>query len=654
MQTSGEGIKVSSPARFRWSRLARLIAVTLAVIYVFSRFIPAAGMSDYAAGDALDNSWTMALHEGFVQHLQFGTDLVFTHGPWGFLAHGYHPQTHLLAVIIWSGLALVFLYGGRQLARELGGREFNVWTWLVLLAALATTPLGNDFDSRLVLFLMLPLLLHFFTKGTAPAKAALVVSLGCLSLVKFTGLVEAALVVTLISVDDVFRGRRFPWAAPLWVASLLVFWVLAWQRLAGFSAFVVHSWQVAAGYTEAMMLPGNAPSWSLWGFVAIAVALWLLAARGMWLKLGSWAVLPLAGVGAVLFVTFKLGYVRADIQQLNSAMALLVLAALLLPLAWRESQPLKVAAAILLVASGLFWVGIFQTWMKGNGLATQLAGTFRVSNLLAPVADASTGYSRTEYQKELAAIRAINPLPPLSGGVDLYSYGQAVLFAHGLSYQPRPVVQSYFAYTPALAQMNAAWLRSGRAASNVLFSVQPLDGRFPSLDDGLSWPELLTRYAINPATSQGRAYLLLQRKAMPRGYQLVPLTNMEAVFGGSVKVPPVSNAPVWVELEFKKTPAGKIISAAYKPPILVMTALFRNGPPGYYRIVPGMAAAGFLLSPVVKDTKSFAALFGSDWPARLAHWDMQSMVIAPGTVSRSSLCYEPTFQVRFYRLEFSE
>ncbi|HEX5431447.1 MAG TPA: hypothetical protein VFW83_05745, partial [Bryobacteraceae bacterium] len=33
----------------------------------------------------LDPSWQAALTEAFLHHLQFGKDIVFTHGPWGFL-----------------------------------------------------------------------------------------------------------------------------------------------------------------------------------------------------------------------------------------------------------------------------------------------------------------------------------------------------------------------------------------------------------------------------------------------------------------------------------------------------------------------------------------------------------------------------------------
>jgi hypothetical protein len=480
----------------------------------------------------------------------------------------------------------------------------------------------------------------------------LVVALGCLSLVKFTGLVETAFVLCLVSVDDVFRRCRFPWTAPLWLASLLGFWVMAGQRLDSMGPFLRNSFQIVAGYTEAMALPGDAPAWSLFGYVTIAAALWLLAARVMWLRLRRSAVVPLMGIGMILFIAFKLGYVRHDDHQVNSAVSLLVLAALLLPLAWRESEMLKVAAAGLLVVTVIFGTGVFHDQPPTTGLAAQLAGTFRLNNLLAPVATACTGYLETSRQSELADIAAKNPLPPISGGADLYSYSQCVLFAHGLHYQPRPVIQSYSADTPALERMNAVWLRSGRAATNLLFTVQPQDGRFPSLDDGLSWPELLTLYEINPAAGPAGPYLLLQRSAAPRGYRLVTLTNVEARFGASLEIPALTTGPVWVEVDIKKTFAGKIISALYKPPALVMSVRTRSRGQGQYRLVPGMALAGFLLSPVVSDTRALAALFGSDWPAQLAGREAQSITIEPVTPSHSTIYYVPTYQVRFYRLEF--
>ena len=128
----------------------------------------------------------------------------------------------------------------------------------------------------------------------------------------------------------------------------------------------------------------------------------------------------------------------------------------------------------------------------------------------------------------------------MAGTVDLYPTDAAILVAHDVAYRPRPVFQSYVACSATLAAMNADYLRSPRAPDNILFDIQPLSwwsvwhdrGRFPTLDDGLSWPELLTRYDIAAASPQGGkcSYLWLKRCREPRQYALVPLQQRTIAF----------------------------------------------------------------------------------------------------------------------------
>src|ERR1035438_10749028 len=58
-----------------------LILLLLLVFYVLTP-PPRPALSE----GSLDQSWETALVEQFLRHAQCGTDLVFTYGPWGFLA----------------------------------------------------------------------------------------------------------------------------------------------------------------------------------------------------------------------------------------------------------------------------------------------------------------------------------------------------------------------------------------------------------------------------------------------------------------------------------------------------------------------------------------------------------------------------------------
>ena len=637
----------------RWMTVVRGLAVTGMFLYVFSRFVPCSSVDDYPIIDGIENAWAQVLHVAFSRHWQFGQDIVFTYGPWGFLARGYYPPTYPVSVIAWIILSLVFLCAGWRLACHLSDNRLVAGLWLVGFTAAASIPAGDDFNARLVAWGVLLLFLHFFVEEGVftPIQALLAVSLGWLSLVKFTGLMESVMVVAVIAADNIFRHRRFPWIVPLWVASLVCFWVAAGQHLSSLGPFLCNSWRITSGYTEAMMLTGKTGARDAVCFLLIAVLLCALTGRVAWARHRFLGGLPLAGLGTILFIVFKLGYVRNDRHEITSAMALVLISLVCLAVAWPGKKRAAGAASCLLIASTLFASSVFNCWLPGDGLWKQLAGTFSIYNLLAPVVGPYTGYLRSNYEKNLASERKTHPLPPIEGDADLYSYDQTILFAHTLPYQPRPVIQSYSAYTPELAEINAAHLRTTRAASNILFAVQPIDGRFPSLDDGRSWPELLTLYDLKGASDDKGTFLLLSRATAAREFHLTPLQNTSARFGEPVTLPAATNGPVWVEIEIKKSLAGTVVSTLYKPPVLMLTVSLQDHTQCRFRLVPGMAGSGFLLSPLIADTRSFAAL-ASTGRQDLAGLEVVSMTISAGTESGSTRCYQSPMAVRFYRLDF--
>ena len=633
--------------------VVRGLTVAGIFLYVFSRFIPCSSVDDYLIIDGMDNAWSQALHVAFSQHWQFGRDIVFTYGPWGFLARGYYPPTYPVSVIAWIILSLIFLCAGWRLACHLSDNRLVAGLWLVGFTAAASMPTGDDFNARLVAWGVLLLFLHFFVEECAftPIQALLAVSLGWLSLVKFTGLMESVMVVAVIATDNIFRHRRFPWIVPLWVASLVFFWVAAGQHLSSLEPFLCNSWRITSGYTEAMMLTDKTEARDTVCFLLIAVLLCALLGRVAWARHRFWGGLPLAGLGTILFIIFKLGYVRNDRHEITSVTALVLISLACLAVAWPGKKRAAGAALCLLIASTLFASSVFEYWLPGNGLWKQLAGTFSIYNLLAPVAGSYTGHLRNNYENNLASERKAYALPLIEGDADLYSYEQTILFAHTLPYQPRPVIQSYSAYTPELAKMNAAHLRTARAARNILFAIQPINDRFPSLDDGLSWPELLTLYDLKGASDDKGTYLLLSRAAVPREFHLTPLQNTSARFGEPVLLPAATNGPIWVEIEIKKSLAGTVAAFLYKPPELMLTVLLQDHTQRRFRLVPGMAGGGFLLTPLIADNRSFATL-ASTGRQDLAGLEVVSMTISVGTGSGSTRCYQSPMAVQFYHLDF--
>ena len=632
------------------ARVIQLLVWVLGLLYAASRLIPCHPVSDYASYLPLDDAWAQAMHVAYAQHMQFGRDIVFTYGPWGFLARGYYPPTYLISVVAWVALASVFLCAGWRLARYFTSNQVIVWLWLMGFTALASLPAGDDISNRLTAWGVLLLFLHFFVEERAfsPLQAALVFTLGWLGLVKFAGLIEGGFLVAVVAADNIVRHRRFPWIIPVWLAGIVFFWLLAAQHPGLLWPFLKNSWEVVNGYTDAMSY-GDL-------FVPLPLIYVLLGAGfcflgGMLIRAPRWrvAVFFVPGMAGILFLSFKQGYVRSDdYHEIYAIISLLLIGLACLAVAATRKNRLLPGAV------GLFCASISLSWNISvgpkDGLLSEWVRTFSPYNLLSPIVSLTTHDLRNDYEKSLGQMREGIPLPPVRGGADVYSYFQNILFANGLEYQPRPVIQSYSAYTPGLAKMNADWLRSDRAATNVFFATRTIDGRYPSLDDGLSWPELLTRYDLKGLSDPAGTYLWLARSPTPRKYELHLLQETNVPLGTSF-LPPMTNGLVWAEIEVKKTLPGDMFSFFYKPTTLMVKVKLADQSEHDCRLVPGMASAGFLLSPYIDGNKSFAALAQGNG-TMLAPQAVVTVMIYDQAKPGTSLCYQSPAKIRFYRLEF--
>lgn len=216
----------------------------------------------------------------------------------------------------------------------------------------------------------------------------------------------------------------------------------------------------------------------------------------------------------------------------------------------------------------------------------------------------------------MAALRAGTPLPKLAGTVDLYPTDQGALIASGNHWNPRPILQSYSAYTPQLAEWNRQHLLGASAPDHIYFKVDPIDERVPSLDDGPSWPTLLQRYV--PRAMQGD-YLVLDRQSLPAAdTPATPAADMpmaEYSLGQWVDVPPDRGA-LMVHMDIRPTLYGKLALLLFKPSQLRIDLELADGTRLNYRLVSTMARAGFLITPLVRDSSDFVMLYGD--PALLA------------------------------------
>lgn len=611
----------------------------------------------------LDPSWCAALNEAVAKHMVFGRDLVFTFGPLASVyTQTYHPGTDDI-MLVFSGLvAAGFCIACALLVSP--HRHFILLALPVLVAEATFRDPPFDRDAPFLALPIIVLLLCLRTSlpnghalrlvpsrlvicGIAIASAAM----ATLPLIKgsFSGPVSLALVLCCAIIAS--RSRRIALAfALLVVSTTCVAWFAVGQPLAALPAFFIAQAPIIGGYSEAMSVTGPADAW----IVFIAAATWLLwiFARDVARPIGLAGWFAFSGFACLHFVAFKAGFVRHD-QHATIAAGTLLFAGLVIAAIGNPRHAL-LGSLISVCAWGMIEFGDRRG--ETREIYTRIAtASLDVKNGLG-IRLSAHGKLDAEYERSLAQIRTALPLPAVIGTTDVYPYELSTVFAHHLPWSGRPVFQSYSAYSPALAALNAAHLRASNAPDNVFVDVGTIDSRAPLLDDASSWPILLSsRYEI--AGHDTNFIHFVRRKEGPTTrVSPPPAVTLAAELNQTIALP--FSGTVWASIDLRPTLLGRIGLALFKLPGVRIEATLDDGRVISNRYVPSMGRTGFIVSPYVDSNDSLMALAAGDAnsnavrairilaPARLwsSHFNVQftrlNLPIQPAV--RRMLLTEPT------------
>jgi len=125
----------------------------------------------------------------------------------------------------------------------------------------------------------------------------------------------------------------------------------------------------------------------------------------------------------------------------------------------------------------------------------------------------------------------------------MISCEQVEVLREGLNYRPRPVFQSYTAYTPWLLQQNLLYYESPAAPQYVFARLQPIDSRYIPQEDGLLLSELPRRYSV---VHRKKDYVLLHRKAVQPEHEQTRrlLTRRRATLEQDIPLPPENDCAI--------------------------------------------------------------------------------------------------------------
>lgn len=632
----------------------------------------------------LDPSWMMTINQAVAQGLVFGRDLVFTFGPYAAVyTHVFHPDTDALALVASVHVVLGFWLALFALTRRA--------LWPAMLALLfGVLILSWSRDAMYLAYpVMVALVCHQLTQDMSDGEtsywplllfmAMLFSVMGLLPLIKGSMLVAcvaaASVCVWMLLLRSDWRLLLILLISPTFTA--IAYWHAAGQPLGFLKDYLFNMGPIVSGYTDAM---------SRFGFLHEVVLFALASAALLWhvwrAKQGGGSLVFV--LVPALFLAFKAGYVRHDSHAIASAVFLLFICVLLVFVQSKSGSRQRglALASVLAVVLMLSAVSVYS--IQPESLRALVAQRAQAQGMVAPqfnglprgeqvrlmaktlqVADVWQLVSRSwavpfsftplwegfrlrvwdagaltaAYRQRLEDIRERAALPAVQGRTDMYFADQTVLIASGNAWHPRPVFQSYSAYTPQLLKMNEAHLLSEQAPAHLFVRMDTLDQRWPAAEDGVSWQTWLWAYEPKGTVSQT---LHLQRRFNPSPRPLLqPLAVVQAHMGRAIAVPD-TGTQVWVSMHIQPSWWGRLASLFYQSSPLEIQLTLRDGSTAAYRLIPGQVQTDVLLSPLVTEVGQLADLFDKGRTA--VGQQVVSVMVSP---VGAAVLWRPQYQVAF-------
>ncbi len=586
---------VHSPnIRFPWTQTLPGYSFVFVLLWVSAIAFPRSPSNE------LDSSWRMVLNYALDQNLQFGKDLIFTYGPLGFLMGRTYAGVHFYRLIVWQFLSSAVL------------------AWVVLRTARNLSPIrslfyylyflffGTIYDDATYAITIVLLGLDLIRAAPKGEKITPLITSGFLaisSIMKFTNFLLAVIVLTSACIYNLIterRGRALSLFS-VYGVTFLGTWMVVGQSPLNIPAYVFNSIEITKGYAEAMALDES--SWVFYFGLVTVLSLVAYSVAYYVTHPDKIKAAFLVGIfGAATYLQWKNGFVRADGHVIGFFLYSL-LPTVAFP-AWLEDcQRLqKTKSCFLLIGAATSILGLY--FAMAPVVTNSLSGfNQRITQNLESLARFSQLHRiyqerwKTE-QSDLDMRRTRSVVGTAS--LDVLGYEQGVALYNGFHYTPRPIFQSYSAYSDRLIKANVEFFNPATAPKYVLQKYQTIDNRFPGLDDSRVLDIIFRDYMFVFVENN---FLLWKRKSDSVGKdKILPKLQREIKvhFNESVELGDLQQGNLWLAVKYRPSLLGWVRTLLYKPPLVSITVIGADNGTRTFRIVGAMAEEGFLVNPLIE------------------------------------------------------
>jgi hypothetical protein len=432
--------------------------------------------------------------------------------------------------------------------------------------------------------------------------------------------------------------RLLPWLVFYVFYCLLLVHIISSSQSPSLIDYLKNSLEISSGYSSAMSLVGRKIQ------VALAISDFLLIIFLVFFVTKEGALNLSLSLFFTLFLSFKHGFVRQDTHVISFAIVAPLIASLLMLRISRFGYR-KISYYLFLYIL-ITCLAISQVMLTIKDQAVML-NPDRVANNLAYLIDLKKLQLKIEKEtiNNLARIQLPDKVKNLVNGksIDIIPWEVSLVPANNLNWKPRPIFQSYSAYTTDLDNMNFDSL-SREERDYLFYQFLSIDGRHPFFDEPKTFNYIFCNYEPSaeipgfikmPNLSN---VVLLEKRKVPR-CSLTSLSETSSIpWDTPHSIEAGNESMLLANIKFQYSLIGKIYKSLFRAPPVMMKIDYVDGSQRAYRIIPENSENGVIVSHLPKDDNEAMSFFQGKVPSRVKSFSFQTS---------NSLLYSPNIEMSF-------
>lgn len=433
--------------------------------------------------------------------------------------------------------------------------------------------------------------------------------------------------------------RRIGWKGGFYVSYCLFLIVTVLYSSPSLAAYIRGCLEISEGYSSAMSIVGS--SWELGlavsELILVSVLLILLAREG---NLGLALVLAF-----VLALAFKHGFVRSGLH----AIIFIRFTPIIVWLCWEKLKTVRfqklsnlahgyvliLAFAYLTVNLGVF-IPHVQALTPAR-VGAQLSSLLNLKAFQSSLNEISAA-DLAQIKLPEKAIRLVGKKP-----IDIVPWEVLLAEANQLNWKPRPVFQSYSAYTRFLDSANYKSLSSA-PRDYIFYNFASIDGRHPFFDEPETFFYILCNYEVSPELPEfinmpGLSNLtILSRRKSSICSALPGSKTISIPWNTPQPLEKSDGSIVRAAIKFEYSTFGKLYKTLFRVPPVKVQVTDMNNFSWIARLLPGNSENGVLISHLPQDALEAFSLFQGELPSPVKSFSFST---------RNPFLFKPNIEISF-------